>query len=138
MSEAKIHIISFNRKLKKIVCALSKKLSNDVSIRSLKNKIIIAINEAPVDVIDTAGPYIYDYRNQIYNSPNLFFSDNDNNILYKIDISKYHKNNYVDEIINKLRSIFKILDDSEKTEYINTITQILDSYIEYKCTKLIN
>jgi hypothetical protein len=92
---------------------------------------VIAVD--PLFVIDAVGPYLYSYREQIYNldeNAEAFFLENDFDTELKASVNQ-EKADMVSYLIPKAKECARTLPPNEKEEYKALVVSLLDDYIEY-------
>lgn len=94
----------------------------------------------PLFVINEVGPYLYHYREQIYNlnddnTSENFFLENNYDTELKTSINR-DKADMVSYIIPKAKECARNLPPHDMTEYKNYIIGLLDDYIDYLATRI--
>ena len=128
------HINNFCHTIKVISTDLMRRFPNDPMVYRAHKRIITIINIDPKLVIDVCGPYIYEYRDQIYaddiSETTTFFVENDydreikeNTGGEKLELAKY--------IIPKMKECALSLPPDEMQQYKDLSTNLLDDYVEY-------
>lgn len=120
----------FNRNVKLLTVDLYRRHPSDSFIWRAKERIILAIDLDPVFIIQTVGPYLLKYRDQIYAGDFTFFVRNsyDSELKEGVDSDKIDLTAY---IIPKAKEVFAGLNIIEKGEYQRTAEALLDDYIEF-------
>ena len=124
------YVESFNHTLKVLARDLAKRYPNDAMVfrAHKRSTTVIAVN--PLLVIDTVGPYLYSYREQIYNLDEAFFLENDFDAELKASVDQ-DKADMVSYLIPKAKECARTLPPNEKEEYKALVVSLLDDYIEY-------
>ena len=131
--EAELQLECFNSNLKILTSNLSVRFPNDATIARAKSRIMLAINESPLYVIGVVGPYLFKYRDQIYNldeGAESFFLDNPFDAELKAGVDS-DKVDMVGYIIPKMKECTRSLPAAEKEQYKQLVVGLLDSYLEY-------
>lgn len=129
------HVESFNNKLKILSKSLIKKHANDEKVARAHKRMITIIALDPVKAIDKIGPYLYKYRDQIYNlhadGGELFFLDTNIDDDIKADDDSHDQLDLLDYILPRIKENIYELPDQDKTECKTMIIEMLDNYLEY-------
>ena len=134
MSKKVEHINEFNRKLKLLTLNLYKNFPDDPNIFRIKQRIMTVIDIEPCFVIKIVGPYLYSYRDQIFNlndekTESLFLENSfDSEIKAGTNEKKVELVTY---LIPKVKECIKLLENEEKKDYKQLIIDLLDEYIEF-------
>lgn len=129
---------SFNHGLKILVRDLIKRYPTDSVVFRAHKRVMTIIAIDPLFAINEVGPYLYSYRNQIYNLDQetiesfFFESDFDEELKASVDQEKADMVSY---IIPKAKECARSLPPAEKKEYRELVVSLLDDYIEYLATK---
>ena len=121
----------FNHNLKLLAHDLLKRYPNDAKIYRAEKRIMFVISVEPLAVIECSGPYLYQYRNQIYDGAmTSFFLENefDGDINASVDVEKADMVAY---IIPKAKECMRNLDAETLEVYKELVINLLDDYIEY-------
>jgi hypothetical protein len=124
------HVERFNHTLKVVTRDLALRFPNDAVIFRAQRRVMTVIGVNPVFVIETAGPYLYKYRAQMYGNDEEFFLDNSYDTELKED-GVQERVDMVSYIIPKAKECARGLAPAEKEEYKQMIISLLDDYIEY-------
>jgi len=128
------HVEAFNHNLKILTRDLSKRFPNDAKVHRAQKRIMTVINIDPLFVIDAVGPYLFSYREQIYNLDDegnlVFFLDNDYAEEFKASVDD-EKVEMVTYIMPKVKSIARTLPPEEQEQYKEIVVAMLDDYVEY-------
>jgi len=128
----------FNDNLKMLTKDLGVRFPKDPIVYRATSRIMTALSVLPMMVIESAGPYLYAYRNIIYdkdyNEALKFFADND------FDEEVRQANgaddmSMIQYIIVKTKDVIKILPDNEKKQYMDIVIDLLDNYVDYLAEK---
>jgi hypothetical protein len=135
MQKVVAHVNEFNKNLKLLVRELHKRFPNDPTVFRIKQRIMTAIDIEPLFVLKIVGPYLYNYREQIFSLNNDdksedFFLENSYDSEIKASINE-KKAELVTYLIPKVKECIKLLEPSEKKEYKQLVINLLDEYIEY-------
>jgi hypothetical protein len=116
---------SFNSILKKLIkFACSKSFA--LKTNRVKERVSLLISNAPLAVLENAGPYILKYAKNI--------KDRDEKFFMNVDLSEhYNGENAKDivEIINKIRKIYKQCNMKEKEYLCDLSDDLLITYCSY-------
>jgi hypothetical protein len=125
---------SFNHNLKLITRDLSKRFPNDAKVHRAQKRIMTVINIYPLYVIESVGPYLYSYREQIYNldaNGNLVFFLDKNYAEELNEVADDEKIDMITFIMPKVKSIARTLAAEEQAQYKDIVVAMLDDYVEY-------
>lgn len=125
------HVNTFIRLVKKLVSRLSEKFGNDAQVRAIKNKLTLASDMLPVNVVEITGKYLYKYRDQIVAEDEAFFVNND----FDDDLANADDPEDAELaalLIPKLRAAYYSSTKAEIADYIEIVGEMLDSYLEYR------
>ena len=128
------YVNSFCQTIKIIATDLKRRFPNDPMVYRAHQRIITIIGLDPKMVMDICGPYLYEYRDQIYaddvDETSSFFIENEydkeikeNTGGEKLELAKY--------IIPKMKECALSLPVDERKEYKDFAINMLDDYIEY-------
>jgi len=89
----------------------------------------------PLFVIDSVGPYLYKYHEQVYAletelGAEQFFLKNDFDTDLKASVNQ-DKADLVKYIIPRIKEHVRALAPEEKQEYAKLLIELLDDYLEY-------
>ncbi len=133
------HIDNFNRVIRTLVTELSARYQTDAKIARAKSRVMTVITADPTFVIDTAGPYLYQYRKEIYaleenngDQSEQFFLENTYDKELREAVDK-EKADLVSYIIPLAKESARTLPQDKRNRYKKLIIDMLDSYIEYLC-----
>ena len=127
------NVESFNRNLKTLVRDIVSKCPNDALIARVQKRVMTVIALEPLKVINSVGPYLYKYRDQIYNTDENsedFFLENSFDAELNAEMNK-EKVDMVSYIIPKTKECARNLPKAEKEEYKALVIALLDDYVEY-------
>lgn len=129
------HIESFNRNLKLLVVNLVNMYPTDSKIRNAKNKIFLAINFSPVQVVEKTGRNLFKYKDHIYDlndGSEEFFMENsfEEDVVISSE-GDSEKTELAEYIIPKLKECAKSMKDEDKQKYKKIVVEMLDDYIEF-------
>jgi len=110
--------------------------SNDpdviAKIHRINKRINLAINSEPGMVFNKVGPYLYKYRDFIYDE-----STEDKLINWDFVEVKESDDKETEDIsimiISELKRCFSNMNTEQKKYYRNMVISLLDNYIEYTC-----
>lgn len=133
--EITLAVEEFSQHLKTVTRKLAQQYPNDATIYRADKRIMSAIATLPVTVVDMVGPQLYKYRNEIYAvhddaSKAHIFLDND----FGEDLAACKDGEKVDlalYIIPKLKEHARSLPAEAQKEYMATVVQMLDAYVDY-------
>lgn len=128
------YVESFNHNLKIITREIVKRCPADATIYRAQKRIMTVLALEPMFAIKQIGPYLYTYRDKLFNfndDVESFFLENDFDTELKdsvnqgrVDMTAY--------IIPKAKDCIRSLPPDEKKEYYDLIVKLLEDYIEYK------
>jgi hypothetical protein len=128
-------VYAFNSKMKALVDRLAKVYPNDDMIYRTKNRIMAISSYDPLTVVNTVGPYLYYYRNQIFELENNI---NEFDFFVKNNFEREFGECYDTEMIEfaqmlmmKIKQYVTTVNAEVKKEYIGLVIAMLDDYIEY-------
>jgi hypothetical protein len=127
------HVESFNHSLKVLARDLAKRYPTDAVVFRAQKRVMTVIAVDPLFVINTVGPYLYSYREQIYNlddKAEAFFLENDYDAELKASVNE-EKADMVSYLIPKAKECVRTLPPDEREEYKELIVSMLDAYIEH-------
>lgn len=127
------HVESFNHHLKVLARDLARRYPADAMVFRAQKRIMTAIAIDPLSVIKKVGPYLYSYREQIYNlddDAEAFFLENTFDAELKSGVSQ-EKVDMLSYLIPKAKECARSLPSEDKKEYAVLVTAMLDDYIEY-------
>lgn len=127
------YVESFNHNLKVLARDLAKRYPADAMVSRAQKRAMNVIAVNPIFVIDSVGPYLYNYREQIYNldeKAESFFLENDFDTELKASVNQ-EKADMVSYLIPKAKDCARTLPPAEKEEYKALVVSLLDDYIEY-------
>jgi hypothetical protein len=124
------HVESFNHGLKVLTRDLARRHPADATIFRAQKRIMAVIAVSPLFVIDTVGPYLYRYREQIYQGAEAFFIENSFDAELKACIDQ-EKADMVSYIIPRAKECARALPADEKEQYKELVVALLDDYLEY-------
>lgn len=130
------YVERFNHNIKILTRDLSKRCAADATIFRAQKRIMTVIAIEPIFVIKNVGPYLYSYREQIYNLNSCendsenFFLENAFDTELKEGVNQ-EKVDMVSYIIPRAKECARTLPPAEKAEYKALVIALLDDYIEY-------
>jgi hypothetical protein len=127
------YVEAFNHNLKVLARDLAKRYPADAMVFRAQKRVMTVIAVDPLFVIDSVGPYLNNYREQIYNldeKAESFFLENDFDTELKASVNQ-EKADMVSYLIPKAKECARTLPPNEKEEYKALVVALLDDYIEY-------
>ena len=128
----------FNDNLKMLTKDLGVRFPNDPVVYRATSRIMMALSVLPMVIIESAGPYLYQYRAIIYNTEYAeaikFFAANDFDKEVRRAKGADDKS-MIEYIIVKTKDLIPILPENEKKQYMDIVIDLLDNYIEYLAEK---
>jgi hypothetical protein len=121
-----MHTTAFNSVLKRIIkfcCSKSIKLKTN----NVKSRVSLLINEAPLLVLETAGPYFIEYADHIKAHDEEFFINTDYSIHFNEDDDKEDKKNVL-ALIEIIKQIYKKCNAKERAFLNDAVDDLLISY----------
>ena len=133
------HATAFNSKIRILVRDVARQYPNDPTIHRARTRAMTVIDLDPLFVIESVGPYLYTYREQVYalegkGSTEEFFLERSYDTELKASVDQ-EKADLVQYIIPKAKECARALTPDRKREYIELIVGLLDEYIEYLAAK---
>lgn len=127
------HLTEFCRSLKKLAKLAMCIFPNDAIMARANKRIIFAVNEFPIWVIDEVGLHLMKYSEQIDNGDEKFFLKNE----YDEEIQENIRNNpetaeLTIYIIPKVKDAWRKSDKEARDMYMSAIQSMLDNYVDYK------
>ncbi len=116
----------FTGVVRRLAIDLSTHYPNDAVIYRVKKRILLAVDLDPIRIINTVGPRLYHYREQIYAGDDEFFVHNKE--LEQIARSKADETTY---IIPKIKEAWRVAGEAEKSSYRDSVRDLLDAYVEF-------
>jgi len=132
--------IDFNKYIKKFIFIIEKSMTNTDQVdyfNKLRRKIEMVIEHEPLLILKNGGPYIYDFREEIFNNDiNRLLNecDIDNVSEYIVNEVKDENMNQSDEIKNLikcLRTVWFNYNELEKKTIIKLLKRIISEYSKY-------
>lgn len=128
----KIHYLKdFVRRIKLLIVELHGLYPNDAMIWRVKERVLLASDQAPLFVIETVGGYLLPYQVQIYAGDAAFFVENDydrelqaGRAQERIDLTKY--------VIPKVKEAWRASNEIQREGYVRKVQDLLDAYVEYR------
>jgi hypothetical protein len=125
----------FNSKLKLLVVSLVKLYPADSKIRNAKNKIFLAINFSPVQVLEKTGKNLFKYKDHIYDfndgSEDFFMGNSFEEDVAATSDGDAEKTELAEYIIPKLKECAKTMTTENKQKYKQIVVDMLDTYINF-------
>lgn len=127
------HISEFNRILKRLTCKLATYYPSDATIYRVKERILTSMSMMPLSIIDEVGPHLYKYRYEIYAENTNFFIENDydSELKRNANSNNSEKINLVSYVIPKVKEAWRASDEMERSDYQETVQDLLDIYVNY-------
>jgi len=125
--------LSFGQKLQQLARDISKRAPKDACSSRAYKRLSAAISFDPRFVIESVGPLLYKYRDQIFSSDErsaeLFFLSND----FEAELASVDRDkaDLAASLIPRLKDGARSLPPSEKTVFRSRVAELLDDYIEY-------
>lgn len=123
----------FNHSLKILARDLAKRCPGDPMVFRVHKRTMALVDVLPIFVIDTVGPYLYSYREQIYSggeNDEEFFIEHTFETEVK-EIANPERAEMVSYLIPKAKACALSLPPEERKEYKELVISMLDDYIEY-------
>jgi hypothetical protein len=119
----------FNRSVKTLAIDMVKHFPQDAQVYRIKERITLSSNVTPMFIIETMGPYLLKYREQICRGDHDFFISNsyDADLRDAVDEEKADMVNY---LMPKLKDAFVGKSDDEKVSYMEAVQDMLDYYLD--------
>lgn len=129
------HVEDFNGILRRLTADLAVRYPADATVDRAKKRIMMAIDVDPVFIIDNVGPYLYQYRNEIYAGDTAFFVTNSYDAELKQSVNA-EKADLVSYIIPKVKEAWGVVGPEQQAAYLDTVQTLLDAYVEYLTLKV--
>jgi hypothetical protein len=123
----------FNHSLKILARDLSKRCPNDPMVFRIHKRTMSLVDVLPIFVIDTVGPYLYSYREQIYGGSEKdeeFFLEHTFETEVK-GLDNPESAEMVSYLIPKAKACALSMPPEDQKEYKELVISMLDDYIEY-------
>lgn len=127
---------AFNHTIRALVRDLAEQYREDATIYRAQKRVMIATAADPLFVIREVGPYLYDYRKQIYDMEvdaarvEAFFMENTFDAELRAGVNA-DKVDLVRYIIPKAKAHARALNAAEKGRYCKIVIDLLDTYVDY-------
>jgi len=121
-----IYTTSFNSIMKKLI-KFSCSKSFALKTNRIKERVSLLIDNAPLTVLEQAGPYILKYAKNIKNRDGEFFMNADFSENYSNDENKKD----IVTVINRIRKIYKKCSTKEKEYICDLCDDLLITYCKY-------
>jgi DNA-directed RNA polymerase specialized sigma subunit len=135
MSKINNEIIDrYNKNIKMLLKIMQTKLPNDIEVNDINKRLNTALSFDPLFILTESGPYLFKYKKQIEEKNMTFFINKDD---WSDDIAAVNNKDDSElshNIINKIKNIWKNLNDKEK----NVIYNITESLLSDYCNHLLN
>jgi sulfur relay (sulfurtransferase) DsrC/TusE family protein len=135
MSKINNEIIDrYNKNIKMLLKIMQTKLPNDIEVNDINKRLNTALSFDPLFILTESGPYLFKYKKQIEEKNMTFFINKDD---WSDDIAAVNNKDDSElshNIINKIKNIWKYLNDKEK----NVIYNITESLLSDYCNHLLN
>ena len=128
-------IEDFNSALRELACDLADRYPSDAAVGRAKKRTLFAIDVNPVCAIETVGPYLYAYREQILADDEGFFLENDFGAELRAGADR-EKTGLASCVIARVKGAWGGIGPAEKRAYKETVRSLLDSYIDYLVLRL--
>ena len=116
----------FNKEVMLICTAVSKKMPNDMDIKSTINKIKLAKEADKELLIKECGPYMYKYKDRIKVRDCMFVLKGD-----FAESSQVESNELARTLFGKLKICYETMNGGEKEFITERICNMLRLYMEY-------
>jgi hypothetical protein len=125
------HVDAFGRHMKTLIRDLARRFPNDAMISRIQKRANLAAEMTPTWLIEEVGPMLFEYNEQIYTGDAAFFIENDYDREFRsaVNAEKIGMAKYLIPMIK--RAWNEQLTEAEKGQYITTIQDLLDEYMEY-------
>jgi hypothetical protein len=130
MDDEKIftYTTTFNSVLKRLIKFTCTK-SIALKTNRVKERVSMLINDAPLHVLESAGPYIIRYAEHIKSRDGHFFMNADLSNNYEDVIDNTKKD--IVSLIDQIRKIYKRCDEQEKEYLLDLADDLLIAYCTY-------
>jgi hypothetical protein len=123
---------AFVSTLRTLTADLVRRRPEDATIWRANRRILTGISVDPLAVVRAVGPYLFKYREQIYNfdeDVEAFFLENDydDELMAGVERDKVDLAAY---IIPVVKQIARDLPREDKQPYVDAVVELLDVYIE--------
>lgn len=130
-----VHTTTFNSILKRIIkFACTKSIA--LKTNNVKSRVALLINEAPLIVLETAGPYLLQYAEHIKAHDEQFFLENDysDHVIKSKELDSTDKKNILN-LIDLIKKIYKKCNAKERMYLNDAVDDLLIAYCGYLCEK---
>lgn len=131
---------NFNKRIKQLITIIQIKLHDNVLVESTKQKINLAIKADPVFILEEGGPYIYKYKDLIYDDhfdnfimhPYEYIKDDDKKSIENVNTTmESDKKDGFKFILDSLRAEWKNYSEQEKKKIKTIVKVLLSEYCKY-------
>lgn len=116
----------FNKTVMTICLAVSKKMPNDMDIKSSINKIKIAKDADKEILIKECGPYLFKYKDKIKEGDCMFILKGNFD-----ESSEVENNKLAKDLFGKLKNCYGTMNAGEISFVADRIRDLLKLYLEY-------
>jgi hypothetical protein len=128
----------FNKTIKKIINIMYNSGIDNILLDTIKRKIYLAINTNPLMLITELGPDVFIFRNYIKSGLDDLVNNYEDILKNNKELNKrlielnYDKNNnYIDNILKSLQTVWKSYSNMEKNIVRKQFTILLSEYCKY-------
>ncbi|GFR90045.1 hypothetical protein ElyMa_002557600 [Elysia marginata] len=123
------YVEEFNSILKKLSSGLAARFPFDATIDRAKKRIQLAVDMDPTLGIDTVGPYLYRFREEIFAGDDAFFIEKSHSVDPE-DIDSENAD-LISYLIPKVQTAWTEADRCQQDAYRAVIQDLLDVYLDY-------
>lgn len=125
----------FNRTLMLIVKAMHTKQKQDMDIAELNEHLKIAIKDAPLDLFERVGKYIWEYREDIAKSNVDAFMKKDYKDEIEQEITEESETTKIVEMIQKIKRTWRLFNSVEQQDIIKKFQNLVKQYAVFEGCK---
>jgi hypothetical protein len=125
------HVSQFNGNINLLITDLVRAYPHDATAARVKKRVALSINLTPMYVIDTVGPYLVKYTDEINARKYAFFIENSYDSELKAAVDEQKANETV-ALMPLIKQAFKQFSDAKKASYAKLVESMLLDYVEYR------
>ncbi len=120
----------FNRRIRLLARSLAEQYPSDATIARAQKRIGLAADVEPLAVLNTVGPYLYRYREQILAGDEAFFIENTYDAELREGVAA-DRVSLAAYIIPKVKEAWAGKAAAVKAGYKDTVVALLDLYLDF-------
>jgi hypothetical protein len=138
-NELKAEIADCQKKFLRIIVQITNKLhaknKRDGDLAELKEQIKIAVRDAPEDIFQEAGRYVWEYREDIRVGNVKKFLGMDYTTEVNKKTSDTEEAAQIQTLITKIKRTWRLLGDVEQKELIKDVQKLVAKYAQWQANK---